>query len=132
MNKIRHFVSSGSKHLVTGDGNCGFKSKQETLAARDHDIPEAMTPFIKSIHDWTQWIMTQDPPLCEAIVNLSDHRVESYFNRRSCDTWLQKIWKEGIDYDHGACFDNWFVGKYVIGDLALKYLQTFVVQTDSS
>ena len=51
--------------------------------------------------------------------------MEGYFNCCSCDTWLQKIWKEGIDYDHGACFDNWFVGKYVIGLLDLKYFQTF-------
>ena len=76
--------------------------------------------------------MTQDPSLCKAIFNLSDRPVEGYFNHRSRDTWLQKIWKEGIDYDHGACSDNWFVGKYVIGNLALKYCQTFVVQTDSS
>ena len=58
--------------------------------------------------------------------------MEGYFNCCSCDTWLQKIWKEGIDYDHGAFFDNWFVGKSVIGLLALKYCQTFVVQTYSS
>ena len=76
--------------------------------------------------------MPQDPPLCEAIVNLSDRLVEGCFNRRPCDTWIQKIWKEGIDLNHSTCFDNWFVGKSVIGLLTLKYCQTFVVQTDSS
>ena len=102
MKNIRNFLSTGSNNLVTGDGNCGFKSGRETLDARDHDVPEAMTPLMKSIHDWTQCRMTKYLPLCEAIVNLSDQPVEGYFNRRSRDTWLQKIWKEGIDYDHGA------------------------------
>ena len=37
-----------------------------------------------------------------------------------------------MDYNHGACFDNWFVGKFVIGLLALKYFHTVFVQTDSS
>ena len=93
MKNIRHFLSSGSNNLVTGDGHFGFKLGQETLAARDHDVPEAMTPFRKSIHDWTQRRMTQEPPLCEAIVNLSDCPVEGYLNRRSLDTWIEKIWK---------------------------------------
>ena len=132
MKKIRHFLSLGSKNLVTGDGNCGFKSGRETLAAHDHDVPEAMTPFRKSIHDWTQWRITIDPPLCEEIFNLSDRPVEGYFNLRSRSTWIQKIWKEGINYDHGAWFNNCFVGKSMIGLLALNYCHTFVVQTDRS
>ena len=132
MKNIRHFLSLGSNNLVTGNGNCGFKSGRENLAARGHAVPEAITPFRKSIHDWNQWIMTQDPPLCEAIVTLSDRPVEGYFNRRSHDTWLQNIWNEGIDYAHGACFDKCFMGKSVIGFLALKYCQTFVLQTDIS
>ena len=102
------------------------------MAARDHDVPEEITQFSKSIHDWTQCRMTQDPPLCKEIFNLSDRPLEGYFNCRSRETWLQKIWKEGNDYDHGACFDNWFVGKSVIGLLTFKYFQTFVVQTYSS
>ena len=76
--------------------------------------------------------MTQDPPLCEIIVNLSYHPVEGYFNSLSCDTWIQKIWKEGIDFDHCTCLENWFMGKSMIGLLALKYFLIFVVQTDSS
>ena len=97
------------------------------MAACDHDVSEEMTPFKKYIYGWTQWRMTQDQPLCKEIFNLSDRPVEGYFNRRSRDTWLQKIWKEGINYGHGACFGNWLVGKYLIGLLALKYCQTFVV-----
>ena len=93
MKKTRNFLSLGSNNLVTGDGNCGFNLGRETLAARDHDVPEAMAQFRKSIHDWTQRRMTQEPPLCEAIVNLSDCPVEGYLNRRSLDTWIEKIWK---------------------------------------
>ena len=54
MKKIRHFLSLGSKNLVTGDGNDEFKLGQDTLATRGHDVPEAMTPLSKSIHDWNQ------------------------------------------------------------------------------